>query len=156
MGNFIKLTEKSYAVLNNELFRLQWLLNTAYIWNHNQGTQTYTHVSGFVFYSSKCARGKSYRTDGCQQPGEWSLALANSVHPLQFTLHKAGSATQLQRSLSVFTLKLLLPWRFLGDFRGAVVSHGCYAKTGFQLLDRNRTFQHALGVFILLRYFPCR
>lgn len=102
------------------------------------------HFSELVFYSARCEldRGKGYRTDACQHGRkleEWSLALANSVHPLQVTSHKAGAVTQLQTPLPIFTLKLFLPWRSLGDLRGAVVSCGCYAKTGFQLLKQIET-----------------
>lgn len=144
MGNFVNTTDKSYTALNKELFRLWWLFNTAYIWKHNQSTQAYMHFSEFVFYSARCelAKRKGYRTDACQHGRnleERSLALANSVQPLQVTSHKARAATQLQRPLSTFTLKLFLPWRSLGDLRGAVVSCGCYAKTGFQLLKQRET-----------------
>lgn len=119
-------------------------VNTAYIWKHNQSTQAYMHFSEFVFYSTRCdlARGKGYRTDACQHERnleERSLALANSVHPLWVTSHKAGAATQLQRPLPTFALKLFLPWRSLGDLRGTVVSCGCYAKTGFHLLKQTET-----------------
>lgn len=144
MENFVNTTDKSYTALNKELFELWWLSNTDYIWKHNQSTQAYMLLSEFVFYFAwhELARWKGYRADARQHGRnleEWFLALANLVHLLQVTSQKAGAATQLQSPLPIVMVKLFLPWRFLCDLRGAVVTCSCYAKTGFPLLKQRET-----------------